>query len=101
MCLLDCMQVQAYNAGMATETTQKIQYTVRSVPSEVDKSLRAKAEREGKSLNEAIIDVLRGGLMLDQPIRRDLSDLVGTWQEDPEFDKVIEEHDQIDEEMWR
>ena len=33
--------------------------------------------------------------------RRDLSDIAGTWVEDPEFDKAMAEQDQIDPEMWR
>jgi len=38
----------------------------------------------------------------EAPVRqRDLSDIAGTWQEDPEFDQAIAEQDQIDEQMWR
>jgi hypothetical protein len=32
---------------------------------------------------------------------RDLSDVVGTWQEDPEFDQAIADQDRIDERLWR
>jgi hypothetical protein len=39
---------------------------------------------------------------LDRPrVHADLDDLIGTWVDDPEFDKAIEEQDQIDEEKWR
>jgi len=33
--------------------------------------------------------------------KRDLSDIVGTWQEDPAFDEAIADQDKVDEEMWR
>jgi len=33
--------------------------------------------------------------------KRDLSSLVGTWQEDPEFDEAIADQDKVDEELWR
>ena len=31
---------------------------------------------------------------------RDLSDLAGTWKEDPEFDAAIEDQDTIDLALW-
>ena len=33
--------------------------------------------------------------------RRDLSDLAGTWVEDPEFDQIMKEQDQIDPRDWQ
>ena len=33
--------------------------------------------------------------------KRDLSFVVGTWQEDPAFDEAIAAQDTVDEEMWR
>ncbi len=33
--------------------------------------------------------------------KRDLSFLVGTWQDDPAFDEAIADQDKVDEEMWR
>ena len=33
--------------------------------------------------------------------RSDLSDVAGTWHEDPEFDKAIAEQDTIDPDLWR
>ena len=33
--------------------------------------------------------------------KRDLSDIAGTWQEDPAFDSAIAEQQKIDEAMWR
>jgi hypothetical protein len=87
----------AYNAGM--------QYTVRNIPSAVDKKLRAKARAEGKSLNRIALEALElaAGISRNgKPIKyRDLSDLAGTWVEDPVFEEIRKEHDRIDPEMWR
>jgi hypothetical protein len=51
-----------------------MQYTLRDIPPPTDAELRR---------------------------RRDLGDIAGTWQEDPELDQAIAEQDQIDERLWR
>jgi hypothetical protein len=75
-------------------------YTLRNVPRAVDAELRRRAKAEGKSLNTVAIEALiRGSGLGETPIRhRDLSDIAGTWQEDPDFDQAITDQDQIDEE---
>lgn len=80
-----------------------MQYTIRAVPDEVDRALRLKAKRESKSLNAVVIDALARGLALDAaPARHtDLDHLVGTWQEDPDFDRAVAEFDRIDDESWQ
>ena len=80
-----------------------MQYTIRAVPGEIDRALRQRAKRESKSLNAAVIDALARGLALDTvPARHaDLDDLVGTWQEDPDFDRAVAEFDRIDDESWK
>jgi hypothetical protein len=80
-----------------------MQYTLRQIPREVDKALRQKAKLEGKSLNQVAVEALARGANVDpaQPKFRNLDFLVGTWVEDPEFDKAIEEQRQIDPEMWK
>ncbi len=87
--------IVAYTAGM--------QYTLRNVPSAVDRALRALARRDGKSLNEAAIEALARALGYGaEPIRfRSLEDLTGTWQPDDEFDAVLAEQHRIDEFPWR
>jgi len=35
------------------------------------------------------------------PKKRDLSDIAGTWVEDPEFDAALEDQSRIDWELWR
>jgi hypothetical protein len=40
------------------------------------------------------------GVDTDRP-RRDLSDLAGTWVEDPGFDQALAGQDQVDPELWK
>src|SRR6187549_3805792 len=77
-----------------------MQYTLRGIPPAVDAELRRRAKAEGKSLNTVAIEALiRGSGLVQTPIRhRNLSDIAGTWQEDPDFDQAIADQDQIDEE---
>jgi plasmid stability protein len=80
-----------------------MQYTIRNVPGSLDAALRRRAQEQGKSLNEIAIEALaRGaGISGERTQKRDLSDIVGTWQEDPAFDEAIADQDKVDEEMWR
>ena len=80
-----------------------MQYTIRQVPKDLDRALRQKAKAQGQSLNQFVIERLRQGMGLsDKPEKkRDLSALAGTWVEDPGFDAVMREQDQIDPEMWK
>ena len=79
-----------------------MQYTVRNVPAEVDRALRRRARREGKSLNEITVQALQeaAGLAAIVVKKRSLSDLVGTWLKDPEFDAAIADQRRIDPELW-
>ena len=80
-----------------------MQYTIRAVPDEVDRALRRRARRESKSLNAVVIDALIRGLELDAaPARHtDLDHLVGTWQDDPDFDRAVAEFERVDDESWK
>ena len=80
-----------------------LQHTLRKVPPRVDAELRRRAAEERKSLNEVALQALERGLGLsDQPVRyHDLDDLAGTWVDDPEFDRALEEMDQVDPELWQ
>jgi hypothetical protein len=80
-----------------------MQYTIRNVPDYLDAALRSAAREQGKSLNEAMLEALaRGTGMGNTPCRkRDVSDIVGTWVEDPGFDAALAELDTIDEAIWR
>lgn len=80
----------------------KIQYTIRSIPSEVNEAVRAYSVREGCSLNQAVLDVLRKGSgASDQPVtHHDLDFMAGTWVQDETCEETLKKFDRIDEEMW-
>lgn len=83
--------------------TACMQYTLRNVPKVLDRALRQQARAQHKSLNEVVIEALQRavGLVGELPVQRDLSDIVGTWQTDPEMERVLAEQRRIDPEMWR
>lgn len=90
-----------YNAGMKEQA--KKQYTIRGVSTRLDMALKQKAKTEGKSLNAVLVESLQKSVG-DTPelmIHHDLDGLIGKWEEDPEFDRVLEEQNKVDEEMWR
>jgi plasmid stability protein len=73
------------------------QFIIRNVPSEVDRDLRRKAERDGKTLNQVAVEALSraAGPAEGHGAYRDLNDLAGTWVEDPEFDAAVKAQDQV------
>jgi hypothetical protein len=80
-----------------------MQYTIRRIPRSVDTAVRERAERSGKSLNEAALDALAEGLGLaGAPVRRrDLGDVTGTWRADRGLEAALAEQDRIDDELWK
>ena len=80
-----------------------MQYTLRNIPPALDRALRVLARREGKSLNEVALRALARALGADEtPVRhRTLSDLAGTWCDDPEFEKALAALHQVDESLGR
>jgi len=74
------------------------QYTIRAVPASIDRALRRRARQESKSLNAVAVEALARGLELDaKPVEHaDLDALVGTWQEDPAFDRAVADCERID-----
>jgi plasmid stability protein len=80
-----------------------MQYTLRNIPEFLDHALRQRATEENKSLNQVAIEALAEAVGLGaRTVRyRDLADLAGTWVEDPEFDRAIEDQDRIDDEIWK
>lgn len=78
------------------------QYTVRNIPAALDRALRESAQKRNVSLNRAIVDALKRGTGIEEePEHRDLDDLIGTWQADPEFDRALAEQDSIEPDLWR
>ncbi|OGQ04589.1 MAG: hypothetical protein A3F82_11115 [Deltaproteobacteria bacterium RIFCSPLOWO2_12_FULL_44_12] len=81
----------------------KKQYTIRGISTTVDRALKQKAKTEGKSLNTVLVDSLTKavGVSPETIIFHDLDDLIGKWQEDPEFDRSLEEQNKIDPQLWK
>jgi len=80
-----------------------MQYTIRKVPPEVDKALRRKARKEGRSLNDIAVEALARGAGIDATIMKNhhLDFVIGTWVEDPEFDNALDDQRQIDPDLWK
>ena len=98
---LEVLPLPVYAIGMQAKHSR--QYTLRGIPASVDSALRQRARREGKSLNRTAVDLLAEGLGVSgEPVRHDdLDDLIGTWEDDPDFDKAIMEMDKVDPHLWR
>jgi len=81
---------------------KSLQYTLRDIPPALDRALRERAEREGKSLNQVAREALRRGVGLpeQEQLSHDLDHLIGTWQDDPGFDEAIAQQDKVDPTVW-
>ena len=81
--------------------------TLRGLDSQLVAKLKEVAEREGKSVNQTVLDALRKQFGLDKSRRfteghRDLDHLFGCWDED-EFTQIqqkIDSERRIDSELW-
>jgi hypothetical protein len=80
-----------------------MQYTIRRIPKLVDDAIRERARSTGKSLNEAVVDVLADGAgVKGKPRkRRELGDIAGTWKTDKSFESALADQDRIDKDLWR
>ena len=79
-----------------------MQYTIRSVPEAIDRAVRRRAGREGKSMNAVVVEALARGLELEAGVveHTDLDHLIGTWQEDPAFDLAVADFERVDDDAW-
>lgn len=68
-----------------------MQYTIRSIPPKLDRTLRDRASKTGKSLNEVVLESLAKGAGVDikKKTFRDLDWFVGALKADQEFDEAI------------
>jgi hypothetical protein len=81
--------------------------TIRGVEPEVAETLKASAKRQGKSINQMTLDILKSGLGLKKKKKYtteydDLDDLFGRWSED-EYQAIqgkIGDERRIDPELW-
>jgi Zn/Cd-binding protein ZinT len=75
-----------------------MQYTLRGISRAFDKAIRRRAREKGKSLNEATLEALADGLGFGEEavVRRDLSDIVGTWRSETPVEKALAAQDVVD-----
>ena len=80
-----------------------MQYTIRAVPDVIDRAVRRRARREDKSMNAIVVEALARGLEIEvgSVEHTDLDHLIGTWQEDPEFDLAVAEFERVDSDAWK
>ena len=85
------------------------QLTVRGFDDELAERIQRLAKRDGTSLNQAALKLLRKGAGLADPnqgsdtVGSSLDHLIGSWSEDEaaELDAALEEFEVIDEAAWR
>ena len=85
------------------------QLTLRGFGKQLENRIRELARREGLSLNQAALRLLRRGAGLGEEaegpntVGSDLDDHIGTWsaEEADEFDASLEDFGHVDEELWR
>jgi hypothetical protein len=79
------------------------QYTIRSIPSQVDRALRRQAQASGKSLNQLAVEALakQAGFDEQPKLFTDLDFLIGSWVDDPACERALESFEQVDEDLWR
>lgn len=80
-----------------------MQYSVRGIPPEVDRAIRARAKELGKSLNEVTLLALAEGVGLgsERVVRRDLTGIAGTWRREPSVERALAAQDEVDEALWK
>jgi plasmid stability protein len=77
--------------------------TIRNVPEELHKALRREKNRRGKSLNQAVIDLLSERLAVGTTRSNGLARLAGRWTEDEfrRFEEATALFENTDKELWR
>ncbi len=80
-----------------------MQYTIRKIPAALDALIRRRARSSGKSLNAVAVEALAQGLGFTpgREVRRDLSDVVGTWRKDAAVEAAFLAQDRVDKDLWK
>ena len=94
---------------MTRRTSRLKQLTIRGFDPEVEDHVRELARREGLSLNQAVMKLLRRATGTDDDassaryVGSTLDDLAGTWSEGDarEFAAAVGPMERIDEDLWR
>ena len=83
------------------------QLTIRGFDDDLARHIREVSDRDGISLNRAVLNLLRRGAELDEPdadvVGTSLDHLAGTWtgEEADVVDHALADFGHIDEEMWK
>jgi plasmid stability protein len=79
-----------------------MQYTIRHIPPELDKALKARARKLGKSVNQVALEVLTQSV--GQSVkRRSLRGMPGAWskKEAADLDRFLAQDRAVDAELWK
>ncbi|TVM03639.1 MAG: antitoxin [Candidatus Brocadia sp. WS118] len=81
--------------------------TIRGIDNEIAKLLKERARNEGTSVNALLLKMVKESLGIEKKRRmkiyHDLDHLAGTWSEKDlkEFQKNVEDFENIDKENWK
>jgi len=80
-----------------------IQYTIRNIPRSVDQVIRKKAQQEGISFNQTVVNLLSLQVLGTTKATEDthFNWLFNKKTLDSEFDQAINELSQIEEALWQ
>ncbi len=84
-----------------------MQYTIRNIPPKTDAALRARAMRTHKSLNKTLVEILEQAAKPQrhtkskQTAHHDFDDLSGSWADDPDFDKAMQDARTVNPKDWQ
>lgn len=78
------------------------QYTIRNVPSSVDRALKRKAMEKHTSLNSLLLRALEkeAGVGGESSTHSDLDALIGSWVSDPEVDRALRDSRNMNPRDW-
>ncbi len=80
-----------------------IQYTIRNIPPRVDKVLRSRAKKQGKSFNATLVESLQKAAGVDKASDRfhDLDWFFGSGGIGSKEEMAFKQQRVVDEELWR
>ena len=83
---------------------KKMQYTIRDIPPAVDRVIRKRAQRAGKSFNATVVEALTIQTLGSTDIQKAKEDvfvqLRGADSLDGDFDQTVKEQSEIDDKLW-
>ncbi len=88
---------------MSGRSTKKLQYTIRNIPSRVDRTLRKRSRASGLSFNQVALEALLIGSGESVQDHHDLDFMIGTLSqaEVRELDREIAAQRRVDPRLWK